>query len=158
MENIKKAALSHSLISMDHIGGSAQRGWWQLWMFYFCKSTNQIINILCIPYEYHKTVLSKTEERPSGLLNQYCQAQPKIQLSWAEFSLNFEISSIRPPARPGLVPEKLPKKLKIDMEASFNPTRTNINKKKWGPPPAVISSQNSHFVTIRTRHLTKKLF
>ena len=73
-----------------------------------------------------------------------CQAQPQIQLSWAELALILKNPAS---ARPGLVPEKLPRKLKFDMQASFNPNRTN----------AVISSQKSHFVTIQTRHLTKKL-
>ena len=87
----------------------------------------------------------------------FCQAQAKIQLSWTELALILKY----PTPAPGLVPEKLPRKLKFNMQASFNPTRTNITK-KWGhltpPPPAVISSQNSHFVTIQTRHLIKKLF
>ena len=95
----------------------------------------------------------------------YCPAQPQIQLSWAELALILKNPAsarpaARPPGRPGLVPEKLPRKLKFDMQASFNPTRTNIQQKigvTLPPPLAVISSQNSHFVTIQTRHLTKKL-
>ena len=74
----------------------------------------------------------------------YCQAQAQIQLSWAELVLILKYPAS---AHPGLVPEKLPKKLKFDMQASFNPTRTNINKKMVLPPPPSCS----YFVT---KHLT----
>jgi hypothetical protein len=90
----------------------------------------------------------------------FCQAQPQIQLSWAELALNLKYpASGRPAGRPGLVPEKLPQKLKFDVQASFNPTRTTIKKKMGHLPPFF-----SHFVTkksfchIQSRHLTKKLF
>ena len=85
--------------------------------------------------------------------------QDPAKLGWG--SLNFEISSIRPPTRPpgpGLVPEKLPKKLKFDMQASFNPTRTNIKTKKWCylPPfqqsfrhKTVISSQSKQGIWLK---------
>ena len=56
----------------------------------------------------------------------YCQAQPQNQLSWAELALILKYPAS---ARPGLVPDKLPKKPKFDMLASFNQTRTNIKKK-----------------------------
>ena len=55
----------------------------------------------------------------------YCQAQAQIQLSWAELALILKYPAS---ASPQLVPEKLPRKLKFNMQASFNPTRTNIKK------------------------------
>jgi hypothetical protein len=82
----------------------------------------------------------------------FCLAQPQIQLSWAELALILKNPAS---ARPGLVPEKLPRKLKFDMQASFNPTRTNI-KKKWGNPPlqsfhhkTVISSQSTQGILLK---------
>ena len=47
------------------------------------------------------------------LLPRSSQAPAKI--SWAEFSLNFEISSIRP----GIVPEKLPRKLILGIQTFY---------------------------------------
>ena len=74
----------------------------------------------------------------------------KFQVFYFPFSANS--AQLDPvlgqPAHPGLVPEKLPRKLKFDMQAPFNPTRTNI-KRKLGSP--------ANFVTIQTMHLTKQL-
>jgi hypothetical protein len=61
----------------------------------------------------------------------YCQAQPKIQLSWAELALNLKNPASASP--PGST--RVARKLKFNMQASFNPTRTNINKKNWELTP-----------------------